>query len=146
MFCTVVIYYTVMSQNYIALSLKISPVSTSPHLSNAITFPNFIRTAASGSEIVIGIVQAMKQYGWSRIALMTQSENVFTFVSCCNSDELSLGSFSTIHICLFIRSCASMLLCVHSLFAFLWGSRHIYGSKNLKIRCSRNLWTFSLSH
>ena len=65
-----------------ALLLKISPASTSPHLSNTRTFPNFIRTVSSDAEIVIGIVQAMKQYGWSRIALITQSENIFTFVSC----------------------------------------------------------------
>ena len=72
-----------------ALLLKISPASTSPRLSNDRTFPNFIRTVSSDAEIAIGIVQAMKQYGWSRIALITQSENIFTFVSCCRFDQWS---------------------------------------------------------
>ena len=42
-----------------------------------------MRTVPSDAEIVVGITQAMKQFGWSRIALITQSENIFTFVSCC---------------------------------------------------------------
>lgn len=49
------------------------------------TFPSFVRTVSSGAEIAVGIVQAMKQFGWSRIALITQSENLFNFVSCCIS-------------------------------------------------------------
>ena len=36
---------------------------------------------SSDAEIAIGIVQVMKQFDWSRIALVTQSENIFTFVS-----------------------------------------------------------------
>ena len=68
-------------QGDLCFPLQISPASTSTHLSNDRTFPNFIRTVSSSSEVVDGIIQAMKQYGWSRIALMTQSENIFTFVS-----------------------------------------------------------------
>ena len=60
---------------------QISPASTSPRLSNDYTFPHFVRTVSSDAEIVVGIVQAMKQFQWSRIALITQSENIFTFVS-----------------------------------------------------------------
>jgi len=36
---------------------------------------------SSDAEIVEGIVAAMKEFGCSRIALITQSENAFTFVS-----------------------------------------------------------------
>ena len=60
---------------------QISAVSTSPRLSNSETFSSFLRTVSSEAEIVAGIVQAMKQFGWSRIAVITQSENIFTFVS-----------------------------------------------------------------
>ena len=40
-----------------------------------------MRTVSSDAEIVAGIIGAMKQFKWSRIALLTQSENIFTFVS-----------------------------------------------------------------
>jgi len=36
---------------------------------------------SSDAEIAEGITAAMKEFGWSRIALLTQSENIFTFVS-----------------------------------------------------------------
>ena len=65
----------------IVLVLQISPASTSPRLSSSKVFPNFLRTVSSDAEVVAGIVPAMKQYGWSRIALLTQSENIFTYVS-----------------------------------------------------------------
>ena len=61
--------------------LQISPASSSPRLSNTEVFPYFLRTVSSDAEIVPGIVQAMNQFDWSRIALITQSENIFTFVS-----------------------------------------------------------------
>ena len=63
---------------------QISQGATSPHLSNTEVFPRFLRTVSSDAEIVVGIVQAMKQFGWSRIAVITQSENIFTFVSVVN--------------------------------------------------------------
>ena len=44
-------------------------------------FPLFLRTVSSEAEIVVGIIQVMKQFDWSRMALITQSENIFTFVS-----------------------------------------------------------------
>ena len=65
----------------IVLVLQISPASTSPRLSSSKVFPKFLRTVSSDAEVVAGIVPAMKQYGWSRIALLTQSENIFTYVS-----------------------------------------------------------------
>ena len=61
--------------------IQISPTSGSPFLSNTQVFPSFIRTVPSEAEQVIGIVQAMKQFGWSRLGVITQSENLFTFVS-----------------------------------------------------------------
>ena len=36
---------------------------------------------SSDAEIVDGIILVMKQFQWSRIGLITQSENIFTFVS-----------------------------------------------------------------
>ncbi|XP_065899524.1 gamma-aminobutyric acid type B receptor subunit 2-like [Dysidea avara] len=61
--------------------VQISQASSSPRLSNNETFPLFLRTVSSDAEIVAGIVAAMKEFGWSRVALITQSENIFTFLS-----------------------------------------------------------------
>lgn len=61
---------------------QIAPTSTSPRLSNTKIFPRFLRTISSEAEIVVGIIQAMKQFKWSRIAVITQNDNLFTFVSC----------------------------------------------------------------
>jgi len=60
---------------------QISPGASSPRLSNVEIFPNFLRTVSSDADIADGIIQAMKQFSWSRIALITQTENIFTFVS-----------------------------------------------------------------
>ena len=59
---------------------QIAPTSTSPRLSNSEIFPRFLRAISSEAETIFGIVQAMKQFGWSRIAAITQTENLFTFV------------------------------------------------------------------
>ena len=69
---------------------QISPAASSPRLSNTEVFPRFLRTVSSDAEIAVGIVQAMKQFEWSRIAVITQSENIFTFVSVVNPLSLIL--------------------------------------------------------
>ena len=61
--------------------LQISQSSSSPHLSNIRQFPKFLRTVSSDIEIAQGISLLMKHFSWSRVALLTQSENIFTFVS-----------------------------------------------------------------
>ena len=61
--------------------IQIAPTSGSPFLSNNQVFPSLVRTVPSEATQAIGIVQAMKEFGWSRIGVITQSENVFTFVS-----------------------------------------------------------------
>ena len=66
---------------FAVLNFQISPSSSSPRLSSDKNFPNFLRTISSEAEVNIGIVNVMKQFGWSRIAAITQSDNLFTFVS-----------------------------------------------------------------
>ncbi|XP_065899549.1 gamma-aminobutyric acid type B receptor subunit 2-like isoform X3 [Dysidea avara] len=58
---------------------EISPSASSSRLSSTSLFPNFLRTVSSDSEIVHGISGAMRKFGWSRIALITQSESIFQF-------------------------------------------------------------------
>ena len=81
--------HTIYTVNFVILIFQISPAASSPRLSNTEVFPRFLRTVSSDAEIVVGIVQAMKQFGWSRIAVITQSENIFTFVSVVNPLPLS---------------------------------------------------------
>ena len=64
--------------------LQISASASSPYLSDVATFPLFLRTVSSEGEVAVGIKAAMKEFGWSRIATITQSENLFTFVSFCS--------------------------------------------------------------
>ena len=70
-----------MMPPFAVLNFQIAPSSTSPRLSNNQTFPRFLRAVSSEAETSIGIVNAMKQFGWSRIAVITQTDNLFTFVS-----------------------------------------------------------------
>ncbi|XP_065899508.1 gamma-aminobutyric acid type B receptor subunit 2-like isoform X2 [Dysidea avara] len=69
--------------------MQISAASTSPLLSDSEKFPLFLRTVSSDSEAVIGVKAAMRQFGWSRISLITQSENIFTFVATRFRNELT---------------------------------------------------------
>ncbi|XP_065899539.1 gamma-aminobutyric acid type B receptor subunit 2-like isoform X2 [Dysidea avara] len=61
--------------------VQISPASSSPRLSNKKLFPLFLRTVSSDAEVAVGITAVMKKFGWSRVALITQSENIFSFAS-----------------------------------------------------------------
>jgi len=65
------------------MQLQISQSSSSPHLSDTNEFPRFLRTVSSDIEIAQGISLLMQHFGWSRVALLTQSENIFTFVRHC---------------------------------------------------------------
>ena len=61
--------------------VQISPVSTSPALSDNSTFETFYRVVSSDAAVVEGIVNIALQFNWSRIAVISQQENIFTSVS-----------------------------------------------------------------
>ena len=84
---------------------QISPGSSSPHLSNNKLFPLFLRTVSSDAEIAEGITAAMKKFGWSRVALITQSESIFTFVSLVTTYN---SLYQCVHVNIF-----HYLLCVY---------------------------------
>eukprot|EP00731_Ephydatia_muelleri_P029051 Em0020g695a len=60
--------------------VQISAVSTSPQLEDNVTYPTFLRTVASDSNIVMGITSLMLHFGWSRMAVLVQQEAIFTTV------------------------------------------------------------------
>ena len=71
--------YTCLSL-LIIIIFQVSPTAGSPALSDATKYPNFARLAPSGVVIAYGVVALMKQYGWSRVAAITQQEFLFTKV------------------------------------------------------------------
>lgn len=48
-------------------------------------FANFFRTIPSDDTLLLGIGTALEYYGWTRVALITQMENIFLSVSTENS-------------------------------------------------------------
>ncbi|XP_065899544.1 gamma-aminobutyric acid type B receptor subunit 2-like isoform X2 [Dysidea avara] len=67
--------------------VQISPSASSPRLSSTSPFSRFLRTVSSDREIDYGISRTMRRFGWSRIALLTQSENIFTFFAAALRDH-----------------------------------------------------------
>ena len=61
-------------------------MSTSPALSDNSTFETFYRVVSSDAAVVEGIVNLALQFNWSRIAVISQQENIFTSVS----DKISI--------------------------------------------------------
>lgn len=78
--------------------VQISPAATSPRLSRELdSFPTFLRTVASDTAMVPGIAAAMINFRWSRIALLTQAENVFTFFSATLREHFETTDLRVIH-------------------------------------------------
>ena len=63
------------------LLLKISFGSSSPALSDRHRFPTFFRTHPSAIIHNPTRIQLMQKFGWSRIAILQQTEEVFISVS-----------------------------------------------------------------
>ncbi|XP_064390853.1 gamma-aminobutyric acid type B receptor subunit 2-like [Halichondria panicea] len=57
---------------------QISYASSLSELSNRDSFPNFFRTYPSDTIFTPAIVSLIQEYGWKRIAFITQDENLFT--------------------------------------------------------------------
>ncbi len=67
--------------NYTLYSIQISYASSLSELSNRDSFPNFFRTYPSDTIFTPAIVSLIQEYGWKRIAFITQDENLFTEVN-----------------------------------------------------------------
>ena len=59
---------------------QISTVSTSPRLSIEKEFPYFLRLVGPDSSINPGLVELMTYFKWEHLAIITQEEDIFTFV------------------------------------------------------------------
>ena len=65
---------------YLLFIFQVSPIASSPALSDQTKYPNFARLVTSDVVVADGIIALMKQYGWSRVATITQQEFLFTKV------------------------------------------------------------------
>ncbi len=61
-------------------TLQVSYISSSIELSDRKRFPNFFRTYPSNANFAPAIVTLLQEYGWKRIAFITQEESLFTEV------------------------------------------------------------------
>ena len=62
---------------YIYLDISFSNLTMAWYLQH---FSRFLRTVSSDSAILPVVAAVMQNFGWSWIALLTQTENLFTFV------------------------------------------------------------------
>ena len=58
-----------------------SYASLSPELVHSDQFPNFFRTVPSAMSLVHIVHAVMDQYGWKRLAVISEEEKLFTLVS-----------------------------------------------------------------
>lgn len=58
-----------------------SYASMSPMLSNRIRFPNYYRTVPEAVGLGTVLLTTMDYYGWKRLVVVSQEENVFSLVS-----------------------------------------------------------------
>ena len=65
----------------IILSWQISCVSSSAELENQLKFPRYFQISASERNLVDGFYGIIREYNWTRVAIITQDENLFTTVS-----------------------------------------------------------------
>ena len=60
--------------------MQISCVSSSHELSNRVKFPLYFQVLASEAIIAGGFYGIVREFGWRKVAIITQNENLFTVV------------------------------------------------------------------
>ncbi len=65
---------------YIKSYIQIAYASSSVELDDQDRFPNFFRTYPSDAEFPTVFNAIIQQYGWKRVAILTQNEGLFTGV------------------------------------------------------------------
>ena len=57
--------------------------SMSPMLSDRVRFPNYYRTVPEALGLSTVLMTTLDYYGWRRLVVVSQEENVFSLVSLC---------------------------------------------------------------
>ena len=60
--------------------MQLSCVSSSAALGNRIRFPSYFQLLAPDAELANGFLAIIKHFGWRRVALIVQDENLMTVV------------------------------------------------------------------
>jgi gamma-aminobutyric acid type B receptor len=76
--------------------VQISPVSSSPRLSDSAVYSTFLRVVAPDNSIAIGIVQLMKFLEWKYISIITQEEDIFTLTRDALMERVQNSSLTTL--------------------------------------------------
>ena len=88
-----------------------SAVSTSPELSNREVFRFYFQLLPPDDDLAIGFFTIIRRYGWKRVAIIQQDENIFTLVS------MSLGlpfSLKLSHNIYALLKCTHTLECIQA--------------------------------
>ena len=75
--CCCVLPFTVM----LSLYLQISCVSSSTELRNRVRFPQYFQLLSTEETLAFAYFGVIQEYGWSKVVLLVQDENLFTVVS-----------------------------------------------------------------
>ena len=61
--------------------MQLSCVSSSAALANRVKYPDYFQLLAPDAGLANGFLAIVKQFGWKRVALIIQEENLLTVVS-----------------------------------------------------------------
>ena len=64
-----------------SIYMQLSCVSSSAALANRVKYPNYFQLLAADAGLANGFLAIIKQFGWRRVALIVQEENLLTVVS-----------------------------------------------------------------
>ena len=71
--------------------IQLSCVSSSAALANRVQYPNYFQLLAPDANLADGFLAIIKQFGWRKVALIVQEENLLTVVS-SNFLQTQLGN------------------------------------------------------
>lgn len=66
---------------YLLLNEQISCVSSSTSLRDRLRFPSYFQLLSTEETLAFAYYGVIKEFGWKRVALIVQNENLFTVVS-----------------------------------------------------------------
>ena len=61
--------------------MQLSCVSSSSELGDRVKYPNHFQLLAPDADLADGFLAIIKQFGWKKVALIVQEENLLTTVS-----------------------------------------------------------------
>lgn len=66
---------------FISVYMQLSCVSSSAALTNRVRFPSYFQLLAPDAYLADGFLAIIKNFGWQRVAIILQDENLWTVVN-----------------------------------------------------------------